>query len=78
MDVAPAPPASSGGDHSTQQAPISPNQNANQAPVALAKATTIENGVQTGGAKKPESCGESPRLANLLEASLVSWLTFTF
>jgi len=58
MDVAPAPPASSGGDHSTQQAPISPNQNANQAPVALAKATTIENGVQTGGAKKPESCGE--------------------
>ncbi|KAH8281494.1 hypothetical protein KR054_000866 [Drosophila jambulina] len=29
------------------------NQNASQAP---AKATTIENGVQTGGAKKPESC----------------------
>ncbi|XP_039495223.1 uncharacterized protein LOC120454194 isoform X1 [Drosophila santomea] len=58
MDVAPAPPVSSGGDQSTQQAPISPNQNPNQAPVALAKATTIENGVQTGGAKKPESCGE--------------------
>ncbi|XP_017021767.1 uncharacterized protein [Drosophila kikkawai] len=33
-----------------------PNQNASQAP---AKATTIENGVQTGGAKKPESCCES-------------------
>lgn len=39
-----------------QQTPSShpnPNQNASQAP---AKATTIENGVQTGGAKKPESC----------------------
>ncbi|XP_052837956.1 uncharacterized protein LOC128253540 isoform X1 [Drosophila gunungcola] len=58
MDVAPAPPVSSAGDLKTQQTPISPNPIPNQAPAANAKATTIENGVQTGGAKKPESCGE--------------------
>jgi len=59
MDVAPAPPVNSGGDQKVQQTPISPHPNhPNQAPAANAKATTIENGVQTGGAKKPESCGE--------------------
>ncbi|XP_017004686.2 uncharacterized protein [Drosophila takahashii] len=57
MDVAPAPPVSSGGDQKAQQTPISPSpSHPHQAPAANAKATTIENGVQTGGAKKPESC----------------------
>ncbi|KAH8389195.1 hypothetical protein KR200_009837 [Drosophila serrata] len=66
MDVATAAPASTHAageikmkpqQPQQQQTPPShhpnPNQNASQAP---AKATTIENGVQTGGAKKPESC----------------------
>ncbi|XP_016985680.1 uncharacterized protein LOC108049122 isoform X2 [Drosophila rhopaloa] len=59
MDVAPAPPVSSAGDQKTQQTPINPNPIPNQAPAANAKATTIENGVQTAGAKKPDSCAES-------------------